>query len=155
MNYSINTQIKTSEGLRNIAEFRRDVIITTDMIPRLYSECKLPLTPIEDITDEDAIELCRLYYPLAFQGKCPPSKWEVKRDMILDCHYRSIGCNGNGNSFNIDLTNICMERYDEGELCESGYMLPATDFLRSRSYHLPYRNINLFQAGIAIKPPTI
>lgn len=28
----------------------------------------------------------------------------------------------------------------------------VADFLRSRSYHLPYKNINLYEAGIAVKP---
>ena len=108
---------------------------------RNYNEAQLILTPLEDITDEDAVEVANIIRP---------GKWKVKRhaqyikyiDVIHD-EYEYI-------SINIFfLTGKVTPYFDDKPTGQC--TLDAHDFLRSRSYALPYKSKCLFESGIAIK----
>ncbi len=113
---------------------------------------KLLLTPLEKITDEDAIEV----------GKIFNSEYEWKvtsRDnsaITTECHDYIIVLWYDDSSL-IDF----LEKYEGEENIKahggvtgamSSYnIIEIIDYLRSKGYALPYKGIDLFKAGIAIE----
>lgn len=94
-------------------------------------DLQLILTPLSEITDEDAIEAYKLEFP----------KW----DEPLSAHEEEIGASKLNREEIIDVMR--------NEILPDGEMSFRTaDFLRSRSYHLPYMGLDLYQQSIAVKP---
>lgn len=104
-----------------------------------YSDFKLLLTPLSEITDEDAIEvgkMCRIRSndekELAYTGIMIPlfhlDNYTWDNNHLYD--------NARTRSLIADL--------------RPRYMLKVIDFLRFNRYALPYMGIDLFDAGIAI-----
>jgi hypothetical protein len=89
-----------------------------------WDKFQLILKDLSDITDEDALNVAKMIdvYP-----------YETDR-------------------YKIDRVRSWLNKPNIfGHESFLGSMSSVFDFLRSRSYHLPYKNINLFEAGIAIK----
>lgn len=78
--------------------------------------CKLILTPLSLITDEDAIEVAKI-------GKIPETIEQGRK--------------------------LAMGRF-LGSICEMAHVI---NYLRSKSYMIPFRGVDLFTAGIAITKP--
>lgn len=84
-----------------------------------FDFCKLLLTDLADITDEDALKVAKI---LGFTTSLKEmGKWYVKDGFIHK-------------------TDASADKF-----------ILLIDFLRSRSYALPYKSVNLFDAGIAIR----
>lgn len=86
-------------------------------------DSKLILTPLSEITDEDAIEVAEICGFNSNQKQM--GKWFVKDGLMHKADF-------------------CADKY-----------VQLIDFLRSRSYALPYTGIDLYEAGIAIKPSEV
>jgi len=106
---------------------REDLVVDTN-IETDINDCKLILTPLSEITDEDAIELTNI---LGWKGL---NSGEAKALFGL---FFLIKSNDNLKSQLLyDLNDICM----------------VYDYLRFKGYMVPYMGIDLYEAGIAIKP---
>jgi hypothetical protein len=86
-------------------------------------ETQLLLTPLSKITDEDKIEVAKMagYDPKLYSI-------EYSQDTFSFC------CSSSSS-------------YIELKYLQFG----VVDYLRSKSYHIPYQDIDLFEAGIAIE----
>lgn len=109
----------------------------------LHGKAKLILTPLSEITDKDAIEVARLIRPA--------NNYKVIR------HGKHI--------YYVDVTELSFAALNVNIFFLNGKITPtfnkeptgectrdAVDYLRSRGYMLPYMGIDLYEAGIAIKP---
>ena len=111
---------------------------------------KLILTPLEDISEEDAIKVCEL---LINQSIYQLGKLELIRKRIDDDHnwtklyiiYHA------GNKWQIEYRgNDWMGWTKDSGIAKILYNhTDVADFLRSKSYNLPFRGIDLVEAGIA------
>jgi len=101
----------------------------------------LELTPLSQITDEDAIELSKIIAPDLFMSAGNDNKHFIDRrfepDWITVRHRRKI------QSVDIDFdgyTCICNE---EEEYLRNPYAHSGIDFLRSKGYALPWNGITV------------
>lgn len=85
---------------------------------------KLILKDLSEITDEDARGVAKIYYD------ADAASWQQGQGIVRLLTQEPY----------IKLVN---PRFDK--------ITDIVDFLRSRSYMLPYRGINLFESGIAVK----
>lgn len=92
-----------------------------------FSEVKLLLTPLEDISDEHAIEVAKMFYE-----NDEFHTTEAGRKIAKTLNDKNSGL---GTFVAINLIKVI-------------------DQLREWGYMLPYKGINLFEAGIAIKKPS-
>ncbi len=102
-----------------------EITVSLPMLDAPIQDCQLILTPLSEITDEDAIEVAKmnnLLYRKAISGR----------------------------NEGIDKQAIAF-----GKRMAREADFATGDFLRSRGYMLPYMNIDLFEAGIAIKKETV
>jgi hypothetical protein len=106
---------------------------------------QLILTDLSDITDEDAIEVARIldtWLVEEMEHELVREKMGTIGEMIT---IRGASDHSRYVKFYMPMGHIfCSENENTGNP-------EAIDFLRSRSYHLPYKGINLYEAGIAIK----
>lgn len=109
------------------------------------NHCKLVLRPLIDMTDEEAIEISELYYPLPFQGH-RKKHWKVNRTTVKEYQYLTIENEHNEYMFQIDVKECCVEMYSKGESCESYTMVAVIDKLRS--WHIDING--LIESGLAI-----
>lgn len=120
----IGAQVEWTNRKWDIYSYGRDgVQINALVVP--YDQCRLILTPLSHITDEDEIQVGR-----------------IARPEIKDVHHlRNIG------------TNIIADIINGHSLLEIGFVSiqHIIDYLRSRNYDLGYMGIrSLIDAGIAI-----
>ncbi len=121
-----------------------------------YDHCKLILTPLSEISDEDAIEVSKL------------AMWHWDKE--YNCYDETIADNVEHNEFgiHIDVSARCFEGYvsihdgcvfvsDEDTELETPVMSNGRiiDFLRSKGYDCGFMHIkSLIDAGIAISSLT-
>lgn len=106
---------------------------------------QLILTPLSEITDEDAIEVARLLDPWLVEQMA----YELTREKISDKgHIITIeGMRDKSRKVRIFLPMGHVFCSDNENTINPGVI----DFLRSRGYALPYMGIDLFQSNIAIQ----
>jgi len=109
----------------------KDGEVDYDAIPEMcpIEEYQLILKPLSSISDEDAIEVAKIHFGSSFPEK------------VLPNDYSFVISVGKRLSNNINNT-----------LINGLTWLEITDYLRSKSYLLPYMGIDLLSAGIAITP---
>lgn len=90
-----------------------------------YGECQLLLTPLSEITDEHAVEVARIMNII--DAECPQSDYPHWIEYTKRTY----------------LTDLKMSKY--------AFSVHAIDYLRSKSYHVPYMGIDLFEAGFAVE----
>jgi hypothetical protein len=103
------------------------------------SECQLILTPLEDITDEDVEALARI---AKLEGKIDIHRGDFAIN-VYDESKRRLLFYHRGSFSN---TRI----FDKNGFEVIEYCIDIIDFLRSRSYALPYRGVDLVASGIAV-----
>lgn len=101
-----------------------ETITCFERYPRAMATAQLILRPLSKISDEDKSEVCRL------------ADNTIDTDHVLT---------------EKDKKNLVKGMYDA--MNEGEFPYHIADFLRSRSYMLPYKGIDLFEAGIAIEQP--
>lgn len=125
----------------------------TESLATHYKWNKLILTPLCDITDDDAIEVAKILIPQCFERRA--KGWQISRDFTvtgypyIKIHHRLIMY-----SVQIDprLVNFDLDNMDDRETGAHD-MKPTTviDFLRSKSYDVGYGDIpSLIDAGVAV-----
>lgn len=120
----IGAQVEWTNKKWDIYSYGKDgVQINALVVP--YDQCRLILTPLSAISDEDAVEVAKMVgYDDTGNGKVCRSFININREIVLDFEQ---------NVFYIKLDT------------------PIIDYLRSRNYDLGYMGIrSLIDAGIAI-----
>lgn len=101
---------------------------------------KLLLTPLSQITDEDAIEVAKIV--------CIEMFIRHKKDHYVNRGEKEFISVGHGrNLFTVDINfDGSVEKYNEDTgYCHNPYMTGAIDYLRSKCYALPYMGISVEQ----------
>lgn len=111
---------------------------------------KLRLKPLSKITDEHAIEVCKSFYQLCFNGKCK-NGWQVEKDKMYPDEFLNITHKDNDFFFVIDKIDGNITLYRSEEYDSGGCNVDAVDKLRELGYALPYKGKSLFELGIAIE----
>lgn len=107
-------------------------------VANAVSDCKLHLYDLSDISDEDAIEVCKAVDPYIIT--------DLEYNVVREFHSISVIDTEYGRYVKIyDLTGSVFASGNQN--CASG----AIDKLRELKYSVPYKGINLFDAGIAIR----
>lgn len=115
-----------------------------------FNRCKvkLLLTPLASISDDDAIEVAKIANVL-------PNNWfEYKKYSVDKVEHPNEGTEVRVLGYSVRITN-------DGQIYFYDYSRPTTaiaihgiidvlDYLRSKSYALPYKGQSLFELGIAI-----
>lgn len=164
MSYGLLKEVATPNGNLKVTSYHIDSLVTMGGKPWSYRECQLILTPLGEITDEDAIEVARIildkevgWNPLEIL------RWDWCTRMIIRREPDITDA-----ETTVEMCISILTELDESPIrwtwnyikgngtgisernCPN--VITAIDFLRSRSYALPYKGINLYQAGIAVKP---
>lgn len=154
----IGSQVKTHDGIGELSG-----VIETDPFTRAYNpklekmdfavrvyypekttdgydygwyninDCQLLLTPLSEISDEDLLEVAKL------------TGWFNWYNSPNMQYFKNI--HGNPCVSNADRIG----KYESFCLKEDELLSAQADYLRSKSYALPYMGIDLFESGIAVK----
>lgn len=161
MSYGLLKEVATPNGNLKVTSYHIDSLVTLGGKPWSYKECQLILTPLSDITDEDVIEVAKIIMRRHNRHyKDGEVVYKVETEKLNGCPTVGIYVQGRTKgsySIRIEPDAVCLMKHKDS-LLSSGqcFHVPnqyeAADFLRSRSYHLPYKNIDLYEAGIAVKP---
>lgn len=117
---------------------------------------KIILTPLSEITDEDARELCKI-----LGEYCPENAYLSKqKDNALKREWSRLSYMSYDWLEKRQTEHIILNFSDDGLHGGKSIYYPSTgqrqaDFLRLRGYALPYMGIDLYEAGIAIKPTAV
>lgn len=104
--------------------------------------CKLLLRKLSNLTDDECIELCSIFYPTPFMGqrrKC----WSVRRNE----EYNIIDVDNpfNDYTFEIDVLNFSIDKYNKDVLCEWNNIVPCIEYLLRKHFDI----FNLIEEGVA------
>jgi len=98
------------------------------------------LKPISSISDEDAVEACKVAYNLSFSYG---AKWVTETDPVIG--YMTVKSHMSHHSFDIDFESGLVEQYQD-EFNESGNLMnhyAVCDYLRSKGYALPWMGLSV------------
>ena len=110
-----------------------------------FNDVKLILRSLSDMTEEEAIEICKIYAPFPFTGN-RLKHWAVDRSNFKEYQYLKVYNKNNQYEFQIDCKECCLEMYNDGELCESYNQAYYIKYLLSKHFDL----FGLIEAGLAI-----
>lgn len=114
----------------------------------LSHDARLTLKPLSTLTDAEVIEVCYQYFPVPFSGRNGKRFWNIVREEneIL------VGSSYNDYSFTFDVTDASIQNYKGGEQDAFWSNVQMLDYLRDHGFAIPYKGIDLFKSGIAVKP---
>jgi hypothetical protein len=122
-------------------------------------ENRLELMALSSLSEEQVIELCRLYNPLPFashQKTNTDYRWIVSREEVKGFVYFKVSNKKNDYSFQIDAQEGSLEMYLGDEPCEVYSSAAVIDQLRAWGFMVPCDGIDLFKEGLAVlKKPII
>lgn len=98
----------------------------------------LELKPLSSISDEDAIEACKVAYSLTFDYE---AKWTIEVDAEIG--FLTVKSKGSHHSFDIDFESGIISQYQD-EFNETGNTMnhySVCDYLRSKGYALPWMGL--------------
>ena len=100
----------------------------------------LELTPLSQISDEDAIEVAKLVSPMLFEGRGKNGGHYIDKS---ETWWYSVKHNGKTLMVDIDLDGYVFEYDEVDEYKRPSRSLMGTDYLRSKGYALPYMDLSV------------
>lgn len=116
--------------------------VNSSYIDPMYDTSILELKPLEDITDEDAIDVAKIVSPMLFDGNGDNGghiidKSEIKAGWISVKHMRKI------TMVDIDLDGFVFEYHEDEGYTRPSLVNAGADYLRSKGYALPWMGLSI------------